>query len=51
VIDARFRPLSAAAIAHPDANGGDRSKWERLELAKAVLDAHHGLAKNAGGNK
>jgi len=36
----------AAAIAHPDQRGGDRSMWDRLQKAKAVLDVFHGVKKN-----
>jgi hypothetical protein len=37
-----------AAQAHPD-RGGPRERWDCVQRAKAVLDAHHGITKNAGG--
>ena len=39
ILNALYR--DAAAAVHPDANGGDRDRWDRLEIAKAVLDKHH----------
>jgi hypothetical protein len=43
-----FHYKQAALKLHPD-RGGDPALWDRLQRAKAVLDAHHGVAKNAGG--
>ncbi|MBF6570537.1 MAG: hypothetical protein IVW54_16845 [Candidatus Binataceae bacterium] len=31
----------AAGLVHPDANAGDRERWDRLEIAKGVLEKHH----------
>lgn len=32
-----------AAQVHPDKRNGDRSQWEILEIARELLDRHHGL--------
>lgn len=39
----------AAGLLHPDNHGGDQAEWDALQCARAVLDAHHGIAKSAGG--
>lgn len=33
----------AMAAAHPDRNGGDRTRWDRVEKARSVLSSHHGV--------
>lgn len=39
IFNALYR--DAAGVVHPDATGGDRERWDRLEIAKGVLEKHH----------
>lgn len=41
---ARQAVRSAKAKSHPDVNGGDHSRWDIVETARKVLEAHHGGA-------
>lgn len=47
IFNAYYR--EAAAAVHPDATGGDRERWDRLEIAKGVLEKHHDAQENTDG--
>ena len=40
--DARRAVVRARASTHPDVNGGERSRYDAVDAAAAVLVAHHG---------
>lgn len=42
--DAKAAVQLARTKAHPDANGGNREKWDKVEAAASVLSSHHGVS-------